>query len=49
MIAAIVSAITLLLLTLILSRRVFPEFRRRSELPKYQFLANLGIKREGKS
>ena len=49
MIAAIVSAITLLLLTLILSRRVFPEFRRRSELPKYQFLANLGIEREGKS
>lgn len=49
MIAAIVSAITLLLLTLILSRRLFPEFRRRSELPKYQFLANLGIKREGKS
>ena len=49
MIAAIVSAITLLLLTLILSRRLFPEFRRRSELPKYQFLANLGIRREGKS
>jgi cytochrome bd-type quinol oxidase subunit 2 len=49
MIAALVSAITLLLAALILSRRVFPEFRRRSELPKYRFLADLGIKREGKS
>lgn len=49
MIAAVISAITLLLLVLILSRRLFPEFRRRSELPKYRFLDNLGIKREGKS
>lgn len=35
---------TLILLVLIICRRWSPEFRRRSELPKFQFLANLGIK-----
>lgn len=35
---------TLILLVLIICRRWSPEFRRRSEQPKFQFLANLGIK-----
>ncbi len=51
MIAILLGTATLLLLTLVLSRRLFPEFRRRSELPKYQFLETLGIpcKKEEKS
>ncbi len=43
MIAAVVALTTLLVAGLILSRRLFPEFRRRGEQPKYRFLASLGI------
>lgn len=44
MTAYILGAATLILLVLILCRRSSAEFRRRSEQPKFQFLANLGIK-----
>ncbi len=43
MTAYILGAATLILLILIIFRRCSPEFRRRSEQPKFQFLANLGI------
>lgn len=43
MLAVIVGA-TVILLVLILWRYRSPEFRRRSEAPKFQFLANLGVK-----
>ncbi len=43
MTAYILGAATLILLILIICRRCSPEFRRRSEQPKFQFLANLGI------
>jgi hypothetical protein len=39
----ILGAATLILLILIVWRRVSPEFRRRSEQPKYQVLSNLGL------
>lgn len=39
----ILGAATLILLVLIVCRRSSPEFRRRSERPKFQFLANLGL------
>jgi hypothetical protein len=38
-------ASSLILLVLILWRGRSPEFRRRSEYPKFRFLANLGIQR----
>ena len=38
----ILGGATLILLILIVWRRFSPEFRRRSEEPKYQILANLG-------
>jgi hypothetical protein len=41
--AYILGAATLILLILIIWRRSSAEFRRRSEHPKFQFLANLGI------
>lgn len=44
MTAYILGSATLILLILIICRRCSPEFRRRSEQPKFQFLANLGIK-----
>lgn len=44
MTAYILGSATLILLVLIICRRCSPEFRRRSEQPKFQFLANLGIK-----
>lgn len=37
----ILGAATIILLVLILWRRSSPEFRRRSELPKFRILANL--------
>jgi hypothetical protein len=43
MTAYILGAATLILLALIVWRRSSPEFRRRSERPKFQFLANLGL------
>jgi hypothetical protein len=43
MTAYILGSATLILLVLIIYRRCSPEFRRRSEQPKFQFLANLGI------
>ncbi|MFP5210961.1 MAG: hypothetical protein ACLGRW_16905 [Acidobacteriota bacterium] len=43
MTAYILGSATLILLALIICRRCSPEFRRRSEQPKFQFLANLGI------
>ncbi|MHB8302449.1 MAG: hypothetical protein ACYDC6_06365 [Acidobacteriaceae bacterium] len=39
----ILGAATLIMLVLIISRRASPEFRRKSEAPKFQFLANLGL------
>lgn len=39
----ILGAATLILLVLILWRRVSPEFRRRSEQPKFQILENLEL------
>jgi hypothetical protein len=39
----ILGAATLILLILIVWRRSSPEFKRRSEQPKYQVLSNLGI------
>lgn len=46
MIAILLITATALLGAMILSRRLSPEFRRRSELPKYQFLESLGIHKE---
>ena len=46
MIAIQLVAATALLVGLILWRRFSPEFRRRSEQPKYQFLETLGIHKE---
>lgn len=43
MTAYILGAATLILLVLIVWRRSSPEFRRRSEQPKFQVLANLGL------
>lgn len=39
----ILGAATVILLVLIICRRASPEFKRKSEAPKFQFLANLGI------
>lgn len=39
----ILGAATLILLILIVWRRSSPEFKRRSEQPKYQVLSNLGL------
>ena len=44
MTAWLIGSATVILLILIVSRYAFPEFRRRSERPKYLFLANLGIR-----
>ncbi len=49
MIVVVLAAVTLLLAALIVARGVVPEFRRRSELPKYRFLASLGIPGEAVS
>jgi hypothetical protein len=49
MTAYILGAATLILLVLIVFRRFSAEFRRRSEQPKFQFLANLGIKSQQSS
>lgn len=43
MTAIILGAATLILLVLIVCRRVSREFYRRSEQPKFQVLANLGL------
>jgi hypothetical protein len=43
MTAWLIGSATVILVILIVSRYAFPEFRRRSERPKYLFLANLGI------
>lgn len=39
----LIGAITLLLAVLIIGRRSSKDFHRKSEEPKYQFLANIGI------
>lgn len=44
MTAYLLGAATLILLVLIVWRRSSPEFRRKSEQPKFQFLANLGFR-----
>ncbi|MBS1855359.1 MAG: hypothetical protein JST11_08340 [Acidobacteria bacterium] len=41
MIEILLGAVTALMLALILARRLSPEFKRRGELPKYQFLETL--------
>ncbi len=46
MIAAVIGVVTLLLGVLVAARSVAAEFRRRSELPKYEFLERLGVKFE---
>ncbi len=43
MITWVVSIITLILLLFILWRRISKTFRERAELPKIQFLENLGL------
>ncbi|HET9086842.1 MAG TPA: hypothetical protein VFN53_04925 [Acidobacteriaceae bacterium] len=43
MTAVILGAATLILVALIAWRRISREFYRRSELPKFQVLANLGL------
>lgn len=40
----LLGAATLILVALILWRRSSPEFRRKSEQPKFQVLANLGVR-----
>jgi hypothetical protein len=47
MIAVVIGMATLLLAVLVVGRSVAPEFRRRSERPKYEFLERLGVKAEG--
>lgn len=44
MTAFLLGAATIILLALIFWRRSSAEFRRKSEQPKFQFLANLGIR-----
>ncbi len=44
MTAWLIGSATVILVILIVSRYAFPEFRRRSERPKYLFLANLGLR-----
>ncbi len=43
MTAILLIAATVILLVLIIWRGASPQFRRGSELPKYQFLRNLGL------
>ena len=43
MTAWLIGAVTLILVVLILGRRSSKEFERKSEEPKYQFLANIGV------
>jgi hypothetical protein len=45
-IAAVIGMVTLLMGALVAARSVAPEFRRRSERPKYEFLERLGVKFE---
>lgn len=44
MTAYLLGGATLILLGLMFWRRSSPEFRRKSEQPKFQFLANLGFR-----
>jgi len=46
MIAWLVAIVTFILVALIVVRRISPQFRRRSELPKHLFLANLGVTKD---
>lgn len=39
----LVAIVTVILIAVIVARRISPQFRQRSELPKHLFLANLGI------
>lgn len=48
MTAILMGAATVILVALILWRGRSPEFRRKSELPKFQFLANLGLRSSAK-
>ncbi len=41
MTGVMIGAATVILLAMIVTRRLSPEFRRRVEQPKYRFLANL--------
>jgi hypothetical protein len=43
MIAWLIGAITLILIVLIIGRRFSSAIRRKTEEPKYQFLANIGV------
>lgn len=43
MTAWLIGAVTLILVVLIAGRRSSSEFKRKTEEPKYQFLANVGI------
>lgn len=49
MIAWLVAIVTVILIAIIIARRVSPQFRQRSELPKHLFLTNLGIKQDSPS
>lgn len=46
MIAWLIGAITLILIVLIAGRRSSAAIRRKTEQPKYQFLANIGVDRQ---
>jgi hypothetical protein len=46
MTAWLIGAVTLILVVLIIGRRSSKDFRRKSEEPKYQFLANIGVDAE---
>jgi hypothetical protein len=43
--AGLMGAITLFLNVLIIGRRPSSAMRRKSELPKHQFIANIGVNR----
>lgn len=49
MIAWLVAIVTVILIAIIIARRISPQFRQCSELPKHLFLANLGIKQDSAS
>ncbi|GAC1526868.1 MAG: hypothetical protein NVS2B16_35020 [Chloroflexota bacterium] len=46
MTAWLIGAITLILVVLIVGRRSSREFKRKTEEPKFQFLANVGVTSE---
>lgn len=42
----LIGAVTLILVVLIVGRRSSREFKRKTEEPKFQFLANVGVTQE---